>query len=218
VYSLSGQPLEVVEAAKYLGVTIDNKLSWKTHITTITARANCVLGILKRNLYNAPTPIKEKAYFSLVRPHLEYCSTTWEPHQQYLCRKIEMVQRRAARFALNRYHNTSSVTDMLQQLNWPTLAQRRLSTRVCFIYKITHNLVAVPTYPYLTPLPYTSRHCNSLSYTRYTPRTDLFKYSFFPKTIVQWNALPDQIVVLPTIVSFKAAVATHYESTQPPPY
>ena len=54
-----------------------------------------------------------------------------------------MIQRRAARYVTNRFHNTSSVSDMLQDLNWPTLQQRRLRTRLIFFYKIIHNLVAI---------------------------------------------------------------------------
>ena len=44
--------------------------------------------------------------------------------------KMEMVERRAARFALNRYHNTSSVSDMLQQLGWVSLRERRMMLRL----------------------------------------------------------------------------------------
>ena len=62
-------------------------------------------------------------------------------HTAEHCNKIEMVQRRAARYACNRYHNTSSVTDMLQTLTWPSLQQRRLKTKLIMFYKI----VAVPT-------------------------------------------------------------------------
>ena len=51
-----------------------------------------------------------------------------------------MVQRRAARYACNRYHNTSSVTDMLQTLTWPTLQQRRLKTKLIMFYKIVHHI------------------------------------------------------------------------------
>ena len=37
-------------------------------------------------------------YLALVRPHLEYASSTWDPHLQKHIQQIEMVQRRAARF------------------------------------------------------------------------------------------------------------------------
>jgi hypothetical protein len=65
-------------------------------------------------------------------------------HDDKIC--FELVQRRAARYAGNRYHNTSSVTDMLQTLTWPTLQQRRLKTKlIIMFYKIVHHIVAVPT-------------------------------------------------------------------------
>ena len=37
---------------------------------------------------------------------------------------------------MNNYHNTSSVTDMIDTLQWPTLAEHRLKTRLCIFYKI----------------------------------------------------------------------------------
>jgi hypothetical protein len=55
--------------------------------------------------------------------------------------KLEMVQRRAARYVQNNYHNTSSVTSMIDTLGWPTLAERRLKTRLIMLYKITHALI-----------------------------------------------------------------------------
>jgi hypothetical protein len=46
--------------------------------------------------------------------------------------KIESVQRRAARYVAKRYHNTSSVTSMLNHLNWNTLENRRnINTEIC---------------------------------------------------------------------------------------
>jgi hypothetical protein len=55
-----------------------------------------------------------------------------------------MVQRRAARYVQNNYHNTSSVTSMIDTLGWPTLAERRLKTRLIVLFKVTHALIAVP--------------------------------------------------------------------------
>jgi hypothetical protein len=54
--------------------------------------------------------------------------------------KLEMVQRRAVRYVQNNYHNTSSVTSMIDTLGWPTLAERRLKTRLIMLFKITHAL------------------------------------------------------------------------------
>ena len=54
--------------------------------------------------------MKELAYFSLVRSFADYCSTVWDPHQKYNHDKLEMVQRRAARFVKSKYKRTESVT------------------------------------------------------------------------------------------------------------
>jgi hypothetical protein len=60
---------------------------------------------------------------------------------------LESVQRRAARYVTKRYHNTSSVTSMLNDLNWNTLENRRninrvMSVLINFLLQNT-NLVSV---------------------------------------------------------------------------
>ena len=124
-------------------VNIGKKLKWGEHIGNICNKANGTLGFLKRNLNIASTKIKENAYKSLVRPTLEYSSTVWDPHEAKNINKIEMVQRRAARYVTNRHGNRSSVTDMLSDLKWSSLEQRRQDARLCMMYKIDNDLVAI---------------------------------------------------------------------------
>ena len=64
--------------------------------------------------------------------------------------KIEMVQRRAARYVTNRYRNTSSVTSMLGDLEWDTLETRRKKIRLTMMYKIINNLIDIRAEEYLT--------------------------------------------------------------------
>lgn len=78
-YKLHGHKLTRVSSAKYLGVTITDDLKWDTHINNICDKANRTLGFLRRNLNIGSTAIKQQAYFSLVRPLVEYSSTVWDP-------------------------------------------------------------------------------------------------------------------------------------------
>ena len=58
-------------------------------------------------------------------------------------KKVERVQRRAARWVKHNYSPYESVTNMVDILGWRTLEQRRADTRLILFYKIVHSLVAV---------------------------------------------------------------------------
>ena len=96
-----------VTSAKYLGVTIDQHLTWKDHINNICHRANSVKGFLRRNLHQCPTSIKSNCYKTFVRPILEYAVTVWSPYLQYQIHQLDKVQRSAARFVMNDFSRFS---------------------------------------------------------------------------------------------------------------
>ena len=118
----------------------------------------------------------------MVRSNIEYCSTVWNPYHKYQIDKVEMVQRRAARFTTNRYHNTSSVSDMLTEFKWDTLENRCTKQQLTMLYRITNDLVAISPKPYLKPAKLMPRSSNRIQYLQYSTSTDTFKYSFFPRT------------------------------------
>ena len=90
--------------------------NWNNHINNITTKANRSLGFIKRNLKRCPEQIKDQAYKSPVRPHVEYASSVWSPHQKYQVDKLEKVQRKAARFVKNCWIREEGVmTNMLSK-------------------------------------------------------------------------------------------------------
>ena len=139
---MNNQILETVKHHPYLGVELTDNMKYNNHINTITSKASSVLGFVKRNLKHCPRIVKERAYQTLVCPKLEYSSRgpIWTPQQKTQIKQLEQVQRNAARFVLNKPHNyqsPSSVTIMLQQLNWPTLEDRREAADQILMYKVT---------------------------------------------------------------------------------
>ena len=202
-YVLHGHTLESLKSAKYLGCTISSDLKWNEHIKNICTKANKTIGFLKRNLNINNTTIKETAYKSLVRPTLEYASTVWDPYQQNNKNRLEMVQRRAARYVTNRYHNTSSVSDMLNQLEWKTLEDRRRISRLAMMYKLANGMVRVDTENILIPPDRLSRNINVNGFKTPSCRTEVRKESFYPRTIKEWNSLPHTTTSAGSLDSFK---------------
>ena len=74
------------------------------------------------------------------------------------------------------------------------------------MYKITYILVAIPAADYLIPNTRQSRHSHQLAYRQIPTLNNYNKFTFFPRTIVHWNALPFNIPVLPTVAQFSHAV------------
>ena len=64
---------------------------------------------------------KEVAYKTLVHPQLEYAAPIWHPDNETETKKVEKVQKTAARWTCMRWHNKSSVDNMLDELEWPSL-------------------------------------------------------------------------------------------------
>ena len=160
---------------------------------------------------------KANAYFCMVRSNLEYCCSVWSPHNRDQIKKVEMVQHRAARFATNRYGNTSSVTSMLDHLKWETLETRRAKIQLSLLYKVVEDLIDIPAASllykvvedlidipaakYLTPSTARTRAAHSRKFRQISTSTDSFKYSFFPRTIPLWNSLPASMAEAPSLAS-----------------
>ena len=200
-YKLKGQTLDRTDSSKYLGVDLRSDPGWKDHVTRVTKKANSMIGFLKRNLKTANKTTKANAYQALVRPHLEYCSSVWSPHKVGQKQKIEMVQRKAARYVCNDW--TSSVTTMLQELGWECLESRRNKQRLTFIYKIVHGAVDIPPDRYLQPGSSKTRSNHKYKYAQIGVSCDIFKFSFFLAAIPAWNSLPATAAEAPSLASFK---------------
>ena len=201
VYSLKGTPLEAVTDATYLGVVVSNNLSWHKHTAKVVAKGNKTLGFVRRNINTSSKGTKELAYKALVRPIMEYASTVWSPHQKELIHNIEMIQRRAARYIIRKYDRQESVSDMISDLSWETLEQRRAKARVVTGYRIVNGLVCIPD-DQLTPST-TKTRGHSKKFRQIGARTNYYKYSFFPDFIPLWNSLPDSLVTSSTLKDFR---------------
>ena len=193
LYHLGGTVLELVTESKYLGITIQDNLQWSTHLSSTVAKANRTLGFIRRNLKHCPQKLKELAYFSLVRSKLEYASSVWDPYLVKDKKLIESTQRRAARFVTNNHARSASVSNMLDNLGWKTLEARRQEGRINMFSKIVSGKIAINKDIYLTENTNRTRKVNSVKYRLITTKTTVFKNSFFPRTIPEWNQTPDSV-------------------------
>ena len=119
-------------------------------------------------------------------------------HEQNI-RKLEMVQHRAAHMVFSDYRLRSSISPILQKLQWPTLQERRAQAKRYMMYRIVYNLVDIPA-SHLKPTISVRGH-NMRHIVPYA-RTLAYQRSFFLDIIRIWNSLPQSVVNCPTLDSF----------------
>ena len=75
---------------------------------------------------------------------------------------------------------------MLKSLDWRSIEQRRVDSRLTTLYKIRNHLVAIDEDWY-------SQRGIGQQEHQYLADKDYTRFSFFPRTVIQWNQLPSQI-------------------------
>jgi len=173
----------------------------------VTSSSRKTLGLLERNLSKCPQKVKESAYFSLVRPKLEYSTPAWNPHLDKDVQSLEMIQRRAARFVCSNYSRFASVSTMINELGWDSLEIRRTLSSLVLFYKIHSNLVNISFPQIVVPKRMTrSTSGHPFQYIPLSSRRDSYRYSFFVRTVPLWNALSLETVLAEDVAQYKTLV------------
>ena len=71
--------IERQKVSKFLGVLIDEKLSWKQHINDVSTKISKSIGILFKFRGIVKQPLLKQLYLSFIHYiHLNYVNTAWE--------------------------------------------------------------------------------------------------------------------------------------------
>ena len=192
-------------------------ISWAgPSISATVSKANKFLGLLRQNLYSCSPFVKETAYKSLVQPKIECCSSIWGPYHEEYENKHESVKRRATRFVFNDFRRQSHVSDMLRDLNWKTLEDRRTIYRLNLLHKWDHSIVAINIDEHYTNHEIrniTTRKTSSISFAHPTARMNCYRYSFILRTVAEWNRLSATMREAPPVDTLMARLCNIRLST-----
>ena len=77
---LNSESIEEVAQFKYIGVTITDDLSWSKQVSSVVSKARRILRMISRKFYRfCGTSTMLRLYKAYVKPHLNYCSSVWDP-------------------------------------------------------------------------------------------------------------------------------------------
>ena len=128
-----------VTTAKSLGVTIDNKLDWRSHIDKLTKKVASGTGAIKRMRHLVPQATLLLIYQALIQPHFDYFNFVWGNCGITLQNKVQKLQNRAARVLTNLNYDADA-GHLFELLRWKNPASQPQIQRAIMVYKSPHGL------------------------------------------------------------------------------
>ena len=198
-------PITKVSSAKFLGVVINETLTWSDHIQTLKQKILKNAGIISYLRKNMPLTVLKSLYLTLVQPYLFYCNIVWGIHRSVEFDKLLTCQKKIIRMITNSQWR-SHTAPLFKDLRILPLNLLNDFLVCCFMYSITHNLI-LPRYLNNMFCANTLVHSHNTKSKnnihilnhKLTVRTHTIRF-YGPKL---WNSIPEQLHNVPSLNIFK---------------
>ena len=195
---INNQILAEVSNAKYLGVYIDNKLQWDTHINNIKLRLSKGVSILAKIRHYVPSSVLRSLYFTFINSHIDYNLLNWGTAPTANFDKISSKARKAIRIISFKAYDDEPLP-LFKKLSILPLEETLLLKQANFMWKLQNNLIP----PSLsTNFKQNNRSQLTISYNRLAQSAKHITYAG-PNL---WKAIPLNIQDKPTPKSFSSAM------------
>ena len=122
-FNMNNAKLKTADVERDLRVIINKNEKYSEQCLMAAKKANCVLGMIKRNIKCKHAAINMRLYKSLVRPRLNYCIQAWSPYHKDI-EVLERVQKRATKMVYG--YGDLNYKDRLSLLELRSLEERRV--------------------------------------------------------------------------------------------
>ena len=130
--------IKTTKKMKILGVNIDNKLTWESHIKKVKRQTHNIITNLARTASVLPLTSRRTLYDALVTPHFNYCDVVWGGTSKKCAKDLQSAGNFAAR-ALLGLKKRSSATAALKKLDMMPLSEKRTVHMGVFVHKIVNH-------------------------------------------------------------------------------
>ena len=196
---------------KYLGVLIDDKLSWKNHIDNICSKISRGCWALQNLKSYLPHRFLVDVYYSLIYSHLSYCITSWGCAANTNLKSLTNLQKRAIRIVADKSfrEHTNPLFIKLKLLKIPQIYKLELSK---LMYKVHSNTITISDSTTFTPVSavhhYQTRYGND-NYYRKQISKKFMKKSVEISGPSAWSEVPSDIKRF-SYFKFKKALKEHF--------
>jgi hypothetical protein len=137
---INGQKIDQVKETMFLGVILDEHLSWKSHISHIASKISKSIGIIYKSSFFLSRSALRTLYYALIYPYLQYCIIIWGSTYPSCLYRIHLLQKRVIRI-INREVYDAHTDAIFRNLNIFKLKNIYLFKLGIFMYKCENNLL-----------------------------------------------------------------------------
>ena len=185
--------VKISSNCKFLGIFIDSKLGFETHIRHICSKLSRAVGAMFRVRKLVPHSAMMNIYYTLFYPHLIYCNLVWSGTSQIYLNQIFLLQKKAVRIICNESYlaHTNELFLKCKILKFADIRKYLL----CLYYYQNKSKFSVVDHPYMTR--------NRMQAQPEFQRLKLTQRSIHFAAPHAWNELPDFLKDLKSSFSFK---------------
>jgi len=211
---INKEPIERVRQVKYLGVILDDRLKFNTHIDWVIAKVASKCGVISRLAKDLDFFGIVNLYKSLISPHFDFCSSILFLGNKGQIKRLQRLQNRIMRLALGCGRRTSSFV-MLDILQWMSVEQRIVYQTMTFIFKLLGGLLPGYLGERIVRGSDVHRHCTRRANEPRVPNliSHGARNSLFFKGIQLYNRLPGEIKNASNLPDFKRRCAAYVKQT-----
>ena len=120
--AIDQEPVSKIKHFRYLGIEVDQFLSWEGHISALIKKISSGIGVLRHGKRYVPLTTVQSMYKSIIEPHFRFCCSVWGVCSATALNKLQRLQNRAARIATSSPYDTPS-QPLLEKLGWQTIRE-----------------------------------------------------------------------------------------------
>lgn len=191
---LNGVSLAQKNEVKYLGVTIDHKLSWKPHIQICIAKLSKCLWAITRLRRYTNTPTLKLVYFALAYPYIQYGISLYGGACKSILNPLIIKQKLLVKIMLNKDFDSPS-SPLFYKLGLLKINEIYISQIAKLMFnQIWRDIITSQNlFPLLSVHSHNTRSSSKLNYHIPIIKSNLAKTSFYYQGPIVWNSLPLKI-------------------------
>ena len=95
---LNGAKIDQVSEHRLLGITIDNKLRWDSHINNVCKTVSRRVFLLSKLRYTVDVETRKLFFNAHIKPHIDYASVVWDGCSDVLKKKKKKKKKKKIKF------------------------------------------------------------------------------------------------------------------------